>query len=60
MSNEVKLNAHISETGESLYAVNITVSGHELKGDQTIESGGKILAPYLMICCLQLLANARR
>lgn len=51
MSNEEKLSAYITETGESLYAVNITVSGHELKGDEPVAMGGGNLgpAPYDML-----------
>jgi putative redox protein len=51
MSNEAKLSATVAETGESLYAVNITVSGHTLKGDEPVASGGGNLgpAPYDML-----------
>lgn len=51
MSNEAKLNATVAETGESLYAVNIIVSGHMLKGDEPVASGGGNLgpAPYDML-----------
>lgn len=45
MSNEAKLNATVAETGESLYAVNINVSGHTLKGDEPVASGGGNLGP---------------
>ena len=38
-------NAHVIETGESAYAVNITVSGHTLKGDEPVASGGGNLGP---------------
>lgn len=37
--------ANIEETAESDYAVNIIVSDHQLKGDESIESGGKNLGP---------------
>lgn len=51
MSNEAKLSATVAETGESLYAVNIAVSGHTLKGDEPVGSGGGNLgpAPYDML-----------
>jgi putative redox protein len=51
MSNEAKLSATVAETGESLYAVNINVSGHTLKGDEPLASGGGNLgpAPYDML-----------
>ena len=45
MSNEAKLSATVAETGESLYAVNINVSGHTLKGDEPLASGGGNLGP---------------
>ena len=45
MSNEAKLNANVAETGESLYAVNIIVSGHTLKGDKPVIGGGGNLGP---------------
>jgi putative redox protein len=51
MASEAKTNAYVTETGESLYAVNITVSGHTLKGDEPVASGGGNLgpAPYDML-----------
>ena len=51
MANEAKINAHVEETGESLYAVNMTVSGHVLKGDEPVARGGGNLgpAPYDML-----------
>lgn len=51
MPNETKINAHVIETGESDYAVNISVSGHALKGDEPVASGGGNLgpAPYDML-----------
>jgi putative redox protein len=51
MSNETRLSASVTETGESLYAVNINVSGHTLKGDEPLASGGGNLgpAPYDML-----------
>jgi putative redox protein len=45
MSSEAKLSATVVETGESVYAVNITVSGHTLKGDEPVASGGGNLGP---------------
>lgn len=45
MSNEAKLSATVTETGESQYAVNINVSGHTLKGDEPVVSGGGNLGP---------------
>ena len=51
MTSEAKINAHVEETGESVYAVNINVSGHTLKGDEPVASGGGNLgpAPYDML-----------
>jgi putative redox protein len=37
--------AHVEETGESAYAVSITVSGHTLKGDEPLSFGGGNLGP---------------
>ena len=37
--------AHVAETGESAFAVTISVSGHVLKGDETEGAGGKNLGP---------------
>ncbi len=37
--------AHVTETGESAYAVSISVSGHTLKGDEPISFGGGNLGP---------------
>lgn len=37
--------AQIFETGESPYSVDITVSGHSIKGDESIEAGGHNLGP---------------
>ena len=45
MSSEAKLSATVVETGESVYAVNITVSGHMFKGDEPVASGGGNLGP---------------
>jgi putative redox protein len=45
MSNTAKLSANVTETGESLYAVNINVSGHTLKGDEPVAKGGGNFGP---------------
>jgi hypothetical protein len=45
MSNETNLRATVTQTDESLYAVKITVSGHTLKGDEPVASGGGNLCP---------------
>ena len=45
MTTDTKTNAYIEETGESAYAVNITVSGHALKVDQPVAGGGENLGP---------------
>ncbi len=45
MSADKTITAQVSETGENDYAVSITVSGHTLKGDEPIESGGGNLGP---------------
>lgn len=37
--------AHVSETGESGFAVQIDVSGHTLKGDEPVDAGGSNLGP---------------
>lgn len=37
--------AHVTETGESAYAVAIDVSGHRLRGDEPVEAGGADLGP---------------
>lgn len=39
------INAHIKETGESVFAVDINVSGHAIKGDEPVEAGGANLGP---------------
>ena len=51
MASETQLSATVTETGESLYAKNINVSGHALKGDEPAASGGGNLgpAPYDML-----------
>lgn len=36
---------YVIENGESLYAVDMEVSGHKLKGDEPVSAGGKDLAP---------------
>ncbi len=45
MSGEELINAHIEETGESNYSVNISVSGHTIKGDEPVSFGGDNLGP---------------
>lgn len=45
MSNEQIITAHVIETGESDYAVAIDVSGHNIKGDEPEDAGGKNLGP---------------
>lgn len=37
--------AHVTETGESPYAVAIEVSGHALTGDEPVDFGGGNLGP---------------
>jgi putative redox protein len=37
--------AHVTETGESPYAVTIEVSGHSLTGDEPVDFGGGNLGP---------------
>jgi putative redox protein len=45
MAGEKQISAHVTETGESAYAVSISVSGHTLKGDEPISFGGGDLGP---------------
>jgi putative redox protein len=45
MAGEELKTAHITETGESAYAVSIAVSAHTLKGDEPISFGGGNLGP---------------
>ncbi len=45
MAGEALITAHVEETGESVYAVSILVSGHVLKGDEPISFGGGNLGP---------------
>lgn len=45
MAVEEKITAHLSENGESAYAVNISVSGYNFKGDEPVSFGGGGLAP---------------
>ncbi len=45
MSEEKTLQATVTETGESTFAVAIDVSGHKLAGDEPEDSGGKNLGP---------------
>ena len=45
MSADKTITAHVSETGESDFAVSIDVSGHKIKGDEPEDAGGKDLGP---------------
>lgn len=45
MAEQLPRLASISETGESSYAVAIDVSGHILRGDEPVSSGGGNLGP---------------
>ncbi len=45
MSGEKLIAAHVTETGESTYAVSILVSGHTIKGDEPLSFGGGNLGP---------------
>ncbi|MCD6034715.1 MAG: osmotically inducible protein OsmC [Rickettsiales bacterium] len=45
MAQEKMRQAHVDETGESTFAVNIEVSGHHIKGDEPVEAGGGNLGP---------------
>lgn len=45
MSSEKITTAHIVETGESDFAVSIDVSGHNIKGDEPQDAGGRDLGP---------------
>ncbi len=45
MSAEKTITAHVSETGESDFAVSIDVSGHRITGDEPQDAGGKDLGP---------------
>ena len=51
MAGEKLITAHVKETGESAYAVTISVSGHTIKGDEPVSFGGGNLgpAPYDML-----------
>ena len=39
------ISAHVIETGENAFAVDINVSGHLIKGDEPLEAGGGNLGP---------------
>lgn len=43
--SENRIEAVITENGESMYSVTIEVSGHSLLGDEPIKEGGKNLGP---------------
>lgn len=45
MAGEELKTAHVEETGESVYAVSIVVSGHTIKGDEPVSFGGGNLGP---------------
>lgn len=45
MAGEKQITAYVTETGESAYAVSISVSGHTIKGDEPISFGGGNLGP---------------
>ena len=45
MTDPVLRHAHVTETRESTYAVTISVSGHDLQGDEPVSSGGKNIGP---------------
>lgn len=45
MANKEKITAHITETGDSAYAVAIEVNGHTLKGDEPESFGGANTGP---------------
>jgi putative redox protein len=45
MADEELITAHVEETGESAYAVSISVSGHTIKGDESVSFGGGDLGP---------------
>lgn len=45
MAGDKHTEAHIVETGESPYAVDISVSGHRIKGDEPVSFGGGNLGP---------------
>lgn len=45
MAGEELITAHVEETGESTYAVSISVSGHTIKGDEPVSFGGGNLGP---------------
>lgn len=51
MAGAEMITAHVDETGESAYAVSISVSGHVLKGDEPVAFGGGNIgpAPYDML-----------
>lgn len=45
MAGEGLISAHVKETGESAYAVTISVSGHTIKGDEPVSFGGGNIGP---------------
>ena len=42
---EEPIHAYVNETGESAYAVDVTVSGHNFKGDEPVSFGGGNFGP---------------
>lgn len=45
MAENQTVSAKLAETGESVYAVDIEVSGYHLKGDEPASAGGGNLGP---------------
>ena len=45
MTDDKKITAHVTETGDSAYAVAIEVNGHKLKGDEPESFGGGNTGP---------------
>ena len=45
MATEKTIHAHVAETGESVFAVDIEISGHHIKGDEPVDMGGGNLGP---------------
>jgi putative redox protein len=45
MIDSKEISAIIRETGESVFAVSIDVSGHRIAGDEPVDAGGKNLGP---------------
>ncbi len=45
MADNQTISAYIQETGESVFSVDIELSGHHVKGDEPTSAGGKGLGP---------------